>query len=569
MRPKVTDISLPSTSGSRINAQPARWIVIASVVAIFLGVGFRYSNAVHKIYYQDETVTSLRVAGFTLHDFDALFNRKPHTFGEVQHLLRPAPGRGVADTIRSLALEDPQHPPAFYALEALWIRAAGSTPLATRLLAVALSLVAVPLMYALALELFASRTIGWIATALLAVSPFFVLYAYQAREYGLLTSAILLSSLLFLRAVRLAGWRHWGWYAVSLAFGMYTYLLFVPVIVAHGIAAIGTFTFGRRQPRFLAAFAAASLAGLMISSPWLWIVLRNRSVASDDVNWATSAYPLAFMVAKWAFYATATFFDLEYSSAHFTFVAVIVLALILTAAIALLRSERRSAAMFVVALGLTAFLALAVPDLALYHRFSTIARYLMPTWIAIILAVAAFLGHAGHKRIAGGAFAVLLAGGIVSDAVSARSTSWWENNGNKAVPRVAAELREHPGVLLVSTQDEAPLLDLASLIPPGALWLGYQSGTMPPRWALTEGRHTYLLSPSSRLHDRLASKRDVRIRLVYDSHDFSTNLTRFRAASTGENAGANDWGEMILWSIEPRARTQRAIHVQLRAGAHR
>jgi len=85
------------------------------------------------------------------------------------------------------------------------VRAFGSTPLWTRLLAVGLSLTALPLMYALAFELFASRSVSLIATALLAVSPFFILYAYQAREYGLLSSAILLSSVLFLRAVRLGG----------------------------------------------------------------------------------------------------------------------------------------------------------------------------------------------------------------------------------------------------------------------------------------------------------------------------------------------------------------------------
>lgn len=537
-------------------------------MAILLGIDFRYSNAVYKVYYQDEAVTSLRVAGFTLHDFDELFDRKPHTFGEVQRLLRPAPERGVADTIRSLALEDPQHPPAFYALEALWVRSAGVSPFWTRLLAVALSLAALPLMYALGLELFGSRTVGLIATALLAVSPFFVLYAYQAREYGLLTSAILLSSVLFLRAARLGGGRRWGWYALSVAFGMYTYLLFVLVIVAHAVAAVAPFTVGRRRPRSLAAFAAASFTGLLLCAPWLWVVLRNRSVANADVSWATSAYPLRFMIAKWAFYAAATFFDLEYSSARFTFVAVIVLAIVVAAAVALVRGNKGAAAIFVIALGASAFLALAVPDLVLHHRFSTIARYLMPTWIAIVLAVAALLGLSRRTRIAGGAFALLLAGGIVSDAVSARSTSWWENNGNKAVPRIAAELREHPGTLLVSTQDEAPLLDLAPLVPAEARWLGYQSGTMPPRWAVTEARHTYLLSPAPWLQARLASERDVRIRLGYDSHDFSTNLTRFRAAATGENAGANDWGEMILWTIEPRIRTLKPIRSQSRAEAN-
>ncbi|MBC5799321.1 MAG: glycosyltransferase family 39 protein [Candidatus Eremiobacteraeota bacterium] len=515
-----------------------------------LGIGFRYSNALHKIYYQDEAVTSLRLAGFTLHDYDQLFNRRPHTFGEIHRLVRPAPGRGVVDTVRSLASEDPQHPPAFYALAAVWVRAFGSTPLWTRLLAVGLSLTALPLMYALAFELFASRSVSLIATALLAVSPFFILYAYQAREYGLLSSAILLSSVLFLRAVRLGGARRWCWYALSLAFGMYTYLLFGLVIAAHAIAVIER---ARRNPRLLATFAAATCTGLMLAVPWLWIFLRNRSVANEDVSWATSAYPLPFMLAKWGFYATATFFDLEYAFARFAIFAALVAVIIVIASVHLVRRENSGAAIFVVSMGGLAFLALALPDMLLHHRFSTIARYLVPTWLAIVLTVAAFLGHWKRKQLAVATFALLLAGGVLSDAVSARSTSWWENNGNKAVPRVAAQLRKHPGLLLVSTQDEAPLLDLAPLVAADAKWLGYRAGTMPPPSSLTGEGRIYLLSPSTWLHGRLQADRNLRLRLVYDSHDFSTNLTRFRAASTGASAGTNDWGEMVLWTIEPRA----------------
>jgi len=541
---------LPSPTSNADRTPAALSIVAVAIVAILLGAGFRYANAVHKVYYQDEAVTSLRLSGFTLHDFDQLFNREARTFGQIHRLASPAAGRGVVDTVRSLASEDPQHPPAFYALAALWVRAFGSTPLWTRLLAVGLSLTALPLMYALAFELFGSRSVGWIATALLAVSPFFVLYAYQAREYGLLSSAILLSSVLFLRAVRLRGWRRWGWYALSLAFGMYTYLLFVPVIAAHAIAVIAR---ARRDLRSLAAFAAASCSGLILAAPWLWIFLRNRSVANEDVSWATSAYPLPFMIAKWGFYAMATFFDLEYAFARTAVFVAMVAVIVVIAFVHLIRRENTGAAIFVVSLGGVAFLALALPDIMLHHRFSTIARYLVPTWTALLLAVAAFLGHARHKRIAVATLVLLLGGEIISDAVSARSTSWWENNGNKAVPRVAAQLREHPGLLLVSTQDEAPLLDLAPLVAADAPWVGYQSGTMPPRWSLTGARRIYLLSPSTWVRDRLRTDPSLRLRLVYDSHDFSTNLTRFRAASTGATAGANDWGEMVLWTIEPRA----------------
>ncbi len=529
---------------------PARWVVVCAMAAILLGVVFRYSNAVHKIYYQDEAVTSVRVAGYTLAEYNELFDRSPRRFGEIQRLLRPAPGRGVADAVRSLAAEDPQHPPAFYALESFWTRIVGSAPLPARLLPVVLSLAALPLMYWLSLELFGSRTVGWVATALLAVSPFFVLYAYQAREYGLLAAAILLSSVLFLRAERLGGWTRWIWYALSAAFGMYTYLLFAFVIAAHAVAAIVT---AYRSPRTLLPFFASATGGVLLATPWLRIVLLNRGAAGEDLSWATSAYPLPFMVAKWAFFAGATFFDLEYVSGRLAIVTLIVLVVIIAAIVHLARSKNRTAAVFLAALAGTTFLGLAVPDLALHHRFSTIARYLTPTWLALVLAVAAFVGTRSRSWMAQATFLFLLAAACASNLVSSRSDSWWENNGNKGSPELAAQLEAHPGLLVVSSADAAPLLDLAPLVTSRARWLGYRSGATPPSSALTGEGQAYLLSPSDALRTRLGRDPRIALRLVYDSHDFSTNLTRFRSATTGQRAGTNDWGEIVLWAVDKRA----------------
>ncbi len=531
-----------------------RWIVAIALVAVIVGIGFRATNATHKIFYQDEAVTSLRVAGFGLDDLGPLFDRRPHTFGDIDRLVTVTPAKTIRDTMDSLIREDPQHPPFFYVLEAAYGRIAGAGPLAMRSLAVTVSLLALPLVYALARELFRRRTTAWIALAIYALSPFFVLYAYQAREYGLLPATIVLASLLYLRARRQSGVWPWVAYAASVTLGCYTYPFFAFAIVAHGVAALVDV---RRAPRAFAAFFVSAGAGAIAFIPWLRVLADHQSTAAGDVAWATSTYPLAFMAAKWAFFAVATIFDLEFADLHFAVVALAVGVLIAIAVVHLVRRERRDVAVFIGALGLTGFVALVIPDLLLHHRFSTIARYLVPTWLAVLLTVAALLGARAGSRLTTVALPLVLVVAALSDFTSSRAGSWWENNGTKAVPAAARFLQAHPGTVVVGIKDIAPLLGLTFAVPARLRWIGYEGLGMPP---LPTGGTTYLYSPSEAVRDRISREGRLRLELAYDSHDAS-NLSTFRrsvdagrghGAAGGPSLGGDDWGEIVLWRVEPR-----------------
>ncbi|GAC1617021.1 MAG: hypothetical protein NVS4B5_07510 [Vulcanimicrobiaceae bacterium] len=521
-----------------------QWVVVVALVAILAGVACRFSNATHKVYYQDEAVTSVRAAGYELDDIGRMFDRHPHTYGDVARFVVPGADRSLASTVKSLVDEDPQHPPVFYVMEGAWSHVAGAGSLAMRSLAVALSLLALPLIFALALELFGTRTTAWIATALFAVSPFFVLYAYQAREYGLFAATVALASVLFLRARRLGGRGRWAAYGAAVALGCYTYLFFAFALVVHGIVAL---TDLRRRPRAFGAFLLSALAGVAAFLPWLRVFVDHRATAAADVDWATSAYPLAYIAAKWAFFSAGTFFDLEYLDSRFAVVALAVLVLEAVALVELVRRGPARSALFVVALGATAFVALAIPDLVLHHRFSTIPRYLVTTWMALVLAVAAWFGRRPDSRITRLGFPALVCAALAASATSSVAGSWWENNGSRAVPAAARYLAAHPGTVVAGFAEEFPLLDLALMVAPQGHWIGYMPGQAPPL------EHsigtTYLLSPSSETRARLAA-RGKRLSLAYDSHDFATNLSRFRSGVSGQHAGDNDWGEIVLWRVD-------------------
>ncbi len=83
-----------------------------------------------------------------------------------------------------------QHPPLYYILLHGWMTVFGDSPTALRLLSVFFSIATLPLIHQLARRITRSSIVALTALAFLAVSPFHVRYAQEARMYALLTFAV-------------------------------------------------------------------------------------------------------------------------------------------------------------------------------------------------------------------------------------------------------------------------------------------------------------------------------------------------------------------------------------------
>ncbi|MBD5656449.1 MAG: glycosyltransferase family 39 protein, partial [Candidatus Eremiobacteraeota bacterium] len=167
---------------------------VVLAVAILAGVFFRVYHLDRKVYWEDEVVGTVRALGYTEAHIVAVAPGIADAAGLQKYFHPATPAMGgdrLADTVKSLAAEDPQHPPLYYVLSHVWMDRFGSSVAAIRALPVLFGLLALPVAYWLAFELFGSATIALLATALLAISPFHVLYAQEAREYSLWTLAIL------------------------------------------------------------------------------------------------------------------------------------------------------------------------------------------------------------------------------------------------------------------------------------------------------------------------------------------------------------------------------------------
>jgi uncharacterized membrane protein len=141
----------------------------------------------------------------------------------------------VVDTVKGLALEEPQLAPLYFIATRFWVQLFGDSVAVTRSISAVFSLLALPCMYWLCLELFESSLTAWLAVSLLAVSPFQIVYAQEARPYSLFVLIILLSGAALLRGMRLKTNSSWAIYAATVALGFYSHLLFALVVLGHGI----------------------------------------------------------------------------------------------------------------------------------------------------------------------------------------------------------------------------------------------------------------------------------------------------------------------------------------------
>ena len=192
------------------------------------------------------------------------------------------------------------HPPFYPFLLALWLRLAGSGPLAARALSAFAGTLIVPTVHVLARRLFAAcgedarRAIALLAALLAALSPALVYYAQETRMYGLVTLLAVASvywSLRFYRAPRSTG-AALGCFLSGLA-AVYTHYYAFFVLLAENLVLFPALLRARRSGarRWLAVHGAMAVAYL----PWIAVqtgFLEGKASARFD-EWGAAALRIA------------------------------------------------------------------------------------------------------------------------------------------------------------------------------------------------------------------------------------------------------------------------------------
>jgi uncharacterized membrane protein len=442
-----------------------------AALALCIGVGaaLRWVNLEQKPYWFNEAFTALRVSGYDEHDevIPALYTGRPVRADDILEFQRPNADRGTWHTVRGLARKEPHQPPLYFVMARAAAAAGGETVRPTRALSAVWGVAALAACYWLCRELFASPSVAAIATALMALSPFFVRYSQEARPYSLWTAAMLFSSACLLRAVRTGRRRSWVAYSLLLMVGLYAHLLTALVLAVHGIYVL---VVARRQPRpTFRPFVTAAGAAVLAFAPWLAVLGLHWSTAIAVSGYLGEPQPAAHVLDSLATDLTHLFSaSPPIPAALVPWFAVALTALLGYAAYTLVRRASVEASVFIFLLMLVPVAAMALPDLLFGGQRILRARYLTPACFAMIAAVAFLLAEGistigGRSRVAWCASAAALCAlAGVSSVAGVRAPSWW---GLSMVDvDLAALLNRSPAATIITDVPFGVIAPLAALV---------------------------------------------------------------------------------------------------------
>src|SRR4028119_195903 len=232
---------------------------------------------------------------------------------DLSTLLQPLqlrPAADTADVLRNLLLES-NHPPVYFMLAHWWMRLLGPTEDSLvwigRALPALLGVISVPAIYFLGKFAFSSRLVGQCAAAMMAVSPYGIYLAQEARHYTLGILLVIASLFCLALAAKklqqrapLPIWAVLLWVVVN-CLGIAVHYFFALTLCAEAIALIAVIwqQFNGKLPidnwqqsniwQFqifwrLFAVAIGTLAGGLV---WLPVFLSNK-YGSELTNWIVS-----------------------------------------------------------------------------------------------------------------------------------------------------------------------------------------------------------------------------------------------------------------------------------------
>lgn len=236
-----------------------------------LGIFLRLNNLAGRSLWTDEFFTLFDSTGHgTAHSLLASLSQddSPRLFQakDFKVYLRSDPAKTIKDVNYALIKED-THPPLYFWIIYFWIKLFGDSALAVRLFSVLMGLVCVYLAYRLSRRLFNEEAA--VSCALfLAISPFAVRYAQEARSYALVMAIALAASLSILRFEKSNKVSDLTWFAVLNTVGIFTHYFYIFVSLAHFL--YFSFAYGRNNSLRLKLYVAFVVSVLVF---FFWFII--------------------------------------------------------------------------------------------------------------------------------------------------------------------------------------------------------------------------------------------------------------------------------------------------------
>lgn len=516
---------MPHGSSRSVATPLLSWLLLGSLIVV--GIGARVSHLEERVFWVDEVATATRVAGYTRHEIvQELADGAVRSPTDLLHYQQLSGDRTGSDTLNALR-HSPEHAPLYFLLTRVWMQIFGSSVAAIRSFSVCLGLLLVPSVAWVGRLLFPGTAAGNWAAGFVLLSPYFVSYAQEARPYSLWALALVLSTGALFQALRHGKWIGWMGYGLTVALCLYTSLLSFPVFVGQGIYVLWHDLWqgqGRSQ-QMLRAYGLATLLGITLFLPWVAVMVTQWGALEDNTTWARSPLPWPVMLGVWLYSLVILIWDVPIAAVPSVSalgqgaIAAGVLGGMGWAIARLLRTTAPSQWGLLAALALPTPLLLIGLDSLRGGQVSATSRYLFPAQIAILLALAGFLGthwHT-HPRLTRGFAGVGLLLCLVSVGLGLGRSPDYQKARNIHNGAIAALINAAPRPLVLA--EPSATFDLLSLShsltnavqiqilsdPESGLeeWL---SALTPPASSCATATTPFWFNPSPALRDRLASQ---------------------------------------------------------------
>ncbi|WP_341476158.1 hypothetical protein [Crocosphaera subtropica] len=282
-----------------------------------------------------------------------------------------------------------------------WRQLFGDSRTVIRSFSVWVSLLFFPAIYWLSWQLFKQHIVSGISLGLIAISPFYILYAQEAREYALWTVLITLSSAALLKCIELTqsqnisiskSYLMWIIYTLLITLSFYTSLFTLFVVIAQ-IAYTVLLTRFRLTKVFI--FHSISLIiSVILFTPWIGVFIANYERYQQITSWTKQFHFSAIYLLKyWGFNISRIFvdFDLKFNSNITNFVIIIYLVLVLYSLYFLIKNTPKKCWLFIMIMMVVQILCLLIPDIVVGGVRSLSPRYLIPFYIVTDVSIAYLL----------------------------------------------------------------------------------------------------------------------------------------------------------------------------------
>ncbi len=452
---------------------PVRWstpvLLWSAAVFITLASLWRFIHLDHLLVWHDEVYSVIRVLGYSVDEiFNYIFVGQLLTPEQILRFQHFDGAHGWIDTFHAL-MGHPEHGPLYYLFGRLILIFPLEPIVGLRAVAAFMSALLPPAVFWLMRELF-GRTeknwpVAWVAATLIAVSPLYVVFAHEARQYTLWLLLLITSSAAFIHVLRNSQ-RHWWWlYSALMTLSFYTHLLSALTVCIHACYGLVHLYMTRAEWRNSSNTTRIIIRSWLISigvatllfTPWLAIIFHYQQLLTSYTSWMSTTVSVSMTLHAWGAHFIRAFMDFDPSLP--TWLLILLLPMALAIGVYIRHAPRPAAWLF--PLFAVCFIGVVlIPDLLFGGMRSLQMRYALPAILAVQCMIAWTLGsaliptaQAANQALltpqrARVAFSLLIAAGIGSLVILDRAPTWWNKNYSENNRHIADLINAQPASLL-------------------------------------------------------------------------------------------------------------------------